>query len=69
MPETLPRMVIAREVRKRGTEDKNAEIIAAAESKVNVVQEIRFVLTMALRIMFTEPIVIFLGMYNGFAYG
>ncbi|KAG9757562.1 MFS multidrug transporter-like protein, partial [Aureobasidium melanogenum] len=34
-----------------------------------VFQEIRFVLTMALRIMCTEPIVIFLGFYNGFAYG
>ncbi|THZ26612.1 vitamin b6 transporter bsu1 [Aureobasidium pullulans] len=69
MPETLPSVVIARAVKKRDTHDPNAEIVAAELTKVNVFQEIRFVLTMALRIMFTEPIVIFLGFYNGFAYG
>jgi hypothetical protein len=69
MPETLPSHVIARAVKKRNTDDPNAKVIAAELTKVNVFQEIRFVLTMALRIMFTEPIVIFLGFYNGFAYG
>ena len=69
MPETLPTIVIAREVKKRNTDDPNAKVVAAEMTKVNVFQEIRFVLTMALRIMCTEPIVIFLGFYNGFAYG
>ncbi|KAI4846856.1 vitamin b6 transporter bsu1 [Aureobasidium sp. EXF-8845] len=69
MPETLPSVVIAREVKKRNTDEPNAKVVAAELTKVNVFQEIRFVLTMALRIMLTEPIVIFLGFYNGFAYG
>ncbi|KAI4845549.1 vitamin b6 transporter bsu1 [Aureobasidium sp. EXF-8845] len=69
MPETLPSVVIARAVKKRNTDDPNAKVVAAELTKVNVFQEIRFVLTMALRIMLTEPIVIFLGFYNGFAYG
>ena len=69
MPETLPSIVISRAVKKRNTNDPHAEVIAAELTQVNVLQEIRFVLTMALRIMTTEPIVIFLGSYNGFAYG
>lgn len=40
-----------------------------AESKISVLKEIRFVTTMALRIMVTEPIVTFLAVYNGWAYG
>jgi MFS family permease len=67
IPETLPRMVIGKAVKK--SEAANPEEIAIAETKVNVLQEMRFIFTMALRIMVTEPIVIFLGIYNGFAYG
>lgn len=47
----------------------SAEEAAIVESKVDLMKELRFVTTMALRIMVTEPIVAFLGIYNGFAYG
>ncbi|GME45236.1 vitamin b6 transporter bsu1 [Neofusicoccum parvum] len=67
VPETLPRVVIARAVKKAETADPDE--IVVAQSKINIFQEIRFVFTMALRIMVTEPIVTFLAIYNGFAYG
>ncbi|KAH7020646.1 vitamin b6 transporter bsu1 [Macrophomina phaseolina] len=67
VPETLPRVVIARAVKKAEAADPDE--VAVAHTKVNIVQEIRFVFTMALRIMVTEPIVTFLAIYNGFAYG
>jgi len=67
IPETLPRTVIAREARKSQVVDPDE--IAIIETRVNVMQELRFVSTMALRIMVTEPIVTFLAVYNGFAYG
>ena len=67
IPETLPRIVIAREARKSHTIDPNELVVM--EAKVNVLQEFRFVSTMALKIMVTEPIVTFLAIYNGFAYG
>ncbi|EXJ70377.1 uncharacterized protein A1O5_06445 [Cladophialophora psammophila CBS 110553] len=69
IPETLPRIVIARAVKRRGSVDQNALEIAMGSSKLSVMREVKFVATMALRIMFTEPIVISLGLYNGFAYG
>ena len=69
VPETLPKIVISRTVQRHGSVDENALAIAAGESKLSVLREMRFVLTMALRIMTTEPIVIFLGLYNGWAYG
>lgn len=71
LPETLPRIVIARAVKKHNNSDvdpKELEV-AVGSSNLSVVNEIRFVATMALKIMCTEPIVIFLGLYNGFAYG
>lgn len=67
MPETLPRIVIAKSVKRRMSTDP--EEIAIAETKVNILKEIRFVTTMALRIMLTEPIITFLAVYNGWAYG
>lgn len=69
MPETLPRIVISNAVKRRESVDQNAIDIAVGSSKVSVLNELKFVTTMALRIMFTEPIVISLGLYNGFAYG
>lgn len=63
LPETLPRIVIARAVKKSGTADPSE--IGVMEAKVNVGSELRFVATMAFRIMFTEPIVILLALYNG----
>ena len=67
IPETLPRIVIARNAQRRETTDPDE--IALMDMKVNVFKEIRFVTTMALRIMVTEPIVTFLAIYNGWAYG
>jgi len=67
IPETLPRQVIKNAVRRRGSVDANEMIVAT--SKVDVLREIRFITTMAFRIMFTEPIVTFLAIYNGWAYG
>jgi hypothetical protein len=67
IPETLPRIVISKAVRRHLSAD--GDEIAIAEQKINVLKEIRFVTTMALRIMVTEPIVAFLAVYNGFAYG
>jgi MFS family permease len=67
IPETLPRLVIAKEAAKADNLDPDEEAIL--RSKVNVLKEARFVTTMTFRIMFTEPIVLCLGIYNGFAYG
>lgn len=67
LPETLPRIVISRAVKKQQAASPNE--MAVAEEQIDVVKEMRFITTMALRIMISEPIVIFLGLYNGFAYG
>lgn len=67
IPETLPRLVIASHASQ--SEDLTADDVAILKSKVNVWKEMRFVATMTFRIMFTEPIVLCLGIYNGFAYG
>ena len=67
IPETLPRIVIAREARK--AQDLSPDEIIIMESKNHVLQEVRFITTMAFKIMVTEPIVAFLAIYNGFAYG
>lgn len=70
LPETLPRIVIARAINKHGgAEGADPEELAISEEKIDILKEIKFVSSMALRIMVTEPIVIFLGLYNGFAYG
>ncbi|KAI1076726.1 MFS general substrate transporter [Whalleya microplaca] len=67
VPETLPRMVISDAVKKRQSTDPDE--IAIMEERVDVLREMRFITSMAFRIMLTEPIVMFLGIYNGFAYG
>ncbi|KEF60204.1 uncharacterized protein A1O9_05054 [Exophiala aquamarina CBS 119918] len=69
MPETLPRIVISNPVKSRGNVDRNTIDIAMGSSKISVLDELEFVATVALRIMFVEPIVISLGLYNEFAYG
>lgn len=66
LPETLPRLVIAKAVKKGEANESEAQV---AEAKVNVINELKFVTTMTFRIMATEPIVVLLGLYNGFAYG
>lgn len=68
IPETLPRIVIARALKKHELTLPPAEV-AIVEEKVDVLREMRFITSMAFRIMLTEPIVVFLGIYNGFAYG
>ncbi|KAI0152255.1 MFS general substrate transporter [Hypoxylon sp. NC0597] len=67
IPETLPRVVISNAAKKRESSDPTD--LAVVEERVDVLREMRFVTSMAFRIMLTEPIVTFLGIYNGFAYG
>lgn len=62
LPETLPRVVISRAVKRRGSVDQNAVDIAIGSSRLSIMREFKFVTTMALRIMTTEPIVISLGL-------
>lgn len=68
IPETLPRVVIARSA-KQDLEKEGETDVVVTPPKVNVLQEMRFVTTMTFRILFTEPIITFLGIFNGFAYG
>jgi len=65
LPETQPSVVIA----KASAGDPLAEKIRSRKKSLNVAKEIYFVASEALKILFTEPIVAFLGVFNGFAYG
>lgn len=65
LPETQPTVVIA----KAAAGDPLAEKIRARKSHYDVAKEIYFIASTALKILFTEPIVAFLGIFNGFAYG
>lgn len=67
IPETLPRLVIAKAAAKSATVDEQEAAILT--SRLNVLHEMKFITTMTFKIMFTEPVVMFLGLYNGFAYG
>jgi MFS family permease len=67
IPETLPRLVIANAAAKNGT--ANVQEVAILKSKVDMWKEIRFVTTTTFRIMFTEPIISWLGAFNGMSYG
>jgi MFS family permease len=42
---------------------------AVIVEKVNTFNEMKFIALQALKMMVTEPIIIFMGLYNGFAYG
>lgn len=66
IPETLPRLVIGNAIAKHGT-TSSQEVLKI--NKVRVWQEIRFVTTTTFRIMFTEPIILWLGWFNGISYG
>lgn len=73
LPETLPRIVISRAIRspkaqesQSETDERQKEI---AETRIAVLKEMRFVTTMCFRILFTEPIVTCLGVFNGYIYG
>jgi hypothetical protein len=65
LPETQPSVVIA----KAAAGDPLADKIRARKGKLDVAKEIYFIASTALKILFTEPIVAFLGIFNGFAYG
>jgi hypothetical protein len=67
VPETLPHTVISRAHKEAPSIDGSTPSIAV--SRISLLMEIRFIFTMALRILITEPIVTFLGIYNGYAYG
>ena len=67
LPETLPSVVIAKYA--KGKNDPDAEMVREARAQLNVGRDIRFITTMAFKILLTEPIVIALGLSNGFAYG
>lgn len=54
---------------KASSDDPLAEKIRAKKSNLNIAKEVYFVASEALKILFTEPIVAFLGIFNGFAYG
>lgn len=68
IPETLPRILIMKNQTYLVDEQGNKSS-AISKIKINVAKEIYFVFSMALRILLTEPIVTFFGIYNGYAYG
>jgi MFS family permease len=65
-PETLPRLVIANAAAKNGPAASQETLML---SKATVWKEIKFVTTTTFRIMLTEPIVLWLGWFNGISYG
>ena|SRR5947207_1093735 len=67
VPETLPPVVIGRAAKKENQVDNDTK--KAILGDVSVRKEIGFITLMTLRIMITEPVVTFLGIYNGFGYG
>jgi MFS family permease len=66
LPETQPSVVIAKA---SPPGDPLGEKIRERKKNLNVAKEMMFVTGEALKIFFTEPIVAFLGIFNGFAYG
>jgi hypothetical protein len=67
LPETQPTVVIEKAA--AGAGDPLALKIRERKKSLNVGKEIAFIALEALKILFTEPIVAFLGVFNGFAYG
>lgn len=65
-PETLPRLVIANAAAKNGTTASQETLLLG---KATVWKEIKFITTTTCRIMFTEPIILWLGWFNGISYG
>ncbi|WBW71871.1 plasma membrane pyridoxal family transmembrane transporter [Schizosaccharomyces osmophilus] len=66
VPETLPASNVMNYAKK--TEQTNVQISTLAKAK-SAVTRAKFAFTMAARIFVTEPIIMALGLYNGFAYG
>ena len=73
VPETLPRVVISRGLRESQAQTKQVGADGMenwiAQSHIAINKETRFVATMAFRILFTEPTVLCLGLFNGYIYG
>uniref|UniRef100_A0A093UZN0 Putative transporter n=1 Tax=Talaromyces marneffei PM1 TaxID=1077442 RepID=A0A093UZN0_TALMA len=73
LPETLPRVVISRATRssqaKQSQSESDEQQKEITKLRMAVLKEIRFVTTMCFRILFTEPIVTCLGLFNGYIYG
>lgn len=73
IPETLPQVVISRAIQRAEAQmtqtinDEKEKVIA--QTRVAFIKESLFVLTMTFRILFTEPIVTCLGLFNGYIYG
>ncbi|MCJ1396155.1 hypothetical protein MMC18_009044 [Xylographa bjoerkii] len=80
VPETLPSLVIANtkgqgggahdtitEVRKAETVDTPVD--EGSQMHANLLQELKFITTTTFRILFTQPIIALLGIYNGVANG
>ena len=65
LPETQPTVVIAR----AAAGDPLADKIRQRKSSLDAAKEMYFIASEALKILFTEPIVAFIGVFNGFAYG
>jgi len=65
LPETQPSVVIAN----AAAGDPLADKIRQRKSSLDAAKEMYFIASEALKILFTEPIVAFLGVFNGFAYG
>jgi hypothetical protein len=65
LPETQPTVVIGR----AAAGDPLGDKIKERQKHLNVGKEIYFIASGAIKILFTEPIVAFLGVFNGFAYG
>ncbi|TVY81498.1 putative transporter [Lachnellula suecica] len=64
VPETLPSLVILEASKARSNQDGSE-----APPEIVVREEWPFVISFTFRIMLTEPIVLVLGLYNGFIYG
>lgn len=69
VPETLPKVVISRAVQQSEPVNTDAVDVARGSSQISALAEAKFVATMTLIIMFTEPIVIALALYDGLVYG
>jgi len=66
LPETLPSIVIARQ---SDPNDPETKLIRDGRANLSIWRETKFVTTTAIKLLLTEPIVIALGLANGFAYG
>ena len=67
IPETLPRIVIARGIASTG--NVNSEELRMLSTRVSLYNELKYLVTMTGRMIIFEPIILTLGLFNGFAFG